>query len=440
MTVDVYCRMAFFICSNCGEGAATWMGRCPSCFQWNTFKEQRDGSASEKGGKSEEIKKLSITPLNKIKSIEKSRKKTGIFELDRILGGGFVAGEVVLLTGEPGVGKSTLLLQSLKNLKTLYISGEEAAEQVRDRADRLGVDLEHLMFSDTLQTEGIIEGVEEMKNDLDIVVVDSVQTVYSRDVQGAPGSVTQLREGAIKLIRMAKDNKVPLILIGHITKDGDIAGPKTLEHMVDAVLTFEGDRVSQYRILRAQKNRFGTTDEIGIFEMKAGGLAEVNNPLAFVEEDINTQVSGKALVGVMEGKRPLFFEIQTLAAESFLSMPRRVVKGVDYNKVQLLLAVIQKQLKISLASYDIYVNVVGGVDVKSTAADLGIIGSIISSVKDIPLSSKTVFTGEVGLLGEIRSVYGQERVISEAKRLSFSPIYSSKTVKTIKDLYKLLSK
>ncbi len=432
--------MAFYICANCGEGSSSWMGKCPSCGQWDTFKEQRDGSASNKAGKDEPVKKLSITPLHKIKSIDKSRKQTGIFEFDRILGGGFVAGEVVLLTGEPGVGKSTLLLQSLKNLKTLYISGEEAAEQVRDRADRLGVDLKHLMFSDTLQTEGIIEGVEQMKDELDIVVVDSVQTVYSREVQGAPGSVSQLREGAMKLIRMAKDNKVPLILIGHITKDGDVAGPKTLEHMVDAVLTFEGDRVSAYRILRAQKNRFGTTDEIGIFEMKGIGLVEVNNPLAFVEEDMKNQAAGKALVGVMEGKRPLFFEIQTLAAESFLSMPRRVVKGVDYNKVQLLLAVIQKQLKLPLAKYDIYVNVVGGVDVKSTSADLGIAASLISSIKDIPLPSTMMFTGEVGLLGEVRSVYGQDRIISEAGRLNFKKIYSSKTSPTIRDLYKELAK
>ncbi len=432
--------MAFYICANCGEGSSSWIGKCPSCGQWDTFKEQRDGSASTKAGKDEPVKKLSITPLNKIKSTDKSRKQTGIFEFDRILGGGFVAGEVVLLTGEPGVGKSTLLLQSLKNLKTLYISGEEAAEQVRDRADRLGVDLKHLMFSDTLQTEGIIQGVEEMKDELDIIVVDSVQTVYSREVQGAPGSVSQLREGAMKLIRMAKDNKVPLILIGHITKDGDVAGPKTLEHMVDAVLTFEGDRVSAYRILRAQKNRFGTTDEIGIFEMKGIGLVEVNNPLAFVEEDMKNQAAGKALVGVMEGKRPLFFEIQTLAAESFLSMPRRVVKGVDYNKVQLLLAVIQKQLKLPLAKYDIYVNVVGGVDIKSTSADLGIVASIISSIKDIPLPSTMMFTGEVGLLGEVRSVYGQDRIISEATRLNFKKIYSSKTSPSIRELYKDLAK
>lgn len=428
--------MAFYICANCGEGSATWMGKCPSCGQWDTFKAQREG----KDASTEKTTTLEITSLKKVKSIDTARKKTGIFEFDRILGGGFVAGEAVLLTGEPGVGKSTLLLQSLQNLKTLYISGEEAAEQVKDRADRLGVKLDDVLFSDTLQVEGIIEGVDGLKNKIDLVVIDSIQTVYSKDIDSAPGSVSQLREASMKLIRMAKDSKVPIILIGHITKDGEVAGPKTLEHMVDAVLNFEGDKISAYRILRAQKNRFGTTDEIGIFEMKGKGLVEVNNPLAFVEDDMNVHVPGKALVGIMEGKRPLFFEIQSLAVPTILAVPRRVVKGVDYNKVQLLLAVLQKQLHISFAKYDIYVNVVGGVDVKTTAADLGIVASIISSVKDISLASTMMFTGEVGLLGEIRSVYGQDRVISEAQRLNFKQIFSTKKYKTVKEVYKELTK
>ncbi len=427
--------MAFYICSNCGEGSATWMGKCPSCGQWDTFKAQREG----KEMLPEKTERLNVTSLKEVKSIDTARKKTGIFEFDRILGGGFVAGEAVLLTGEPGVGKSTLLLQSLKHLRTLYISGEEAAEQVKDRADRLGVKLDDVMFSDTLQVEGIIDGVEEMKKDIDLVVIDSIQTVYSKDADSAPGSVSQLRESSMKLIRMAKDTKVPIIIIGHITKEGEVAGPKTLEHMVDAVLNFEGDKISAYRILRAQKNRFGTTDEIGIFEMKGKGLVEVNNPLAFVEEDMQVKVPGKALVGVMEGKRPLFFEIQTLAVPTILAVPRRVVKGVDYNKVLLLLAVLQKQLHISFAKYDIYVNVVGGVDVKTTAADLGIAASIISSVKDIPLSSTTMFTGEVGLLGEVRSIYGQDRIITEAKRLNFKQIFSSQQSKTIREMYKELT-
>ncbi|CAN5173256.1 DNA repair protein RadA [soil metagenome] len=429
--------MALFICSNCGEGTTGWLGKCPSCGQWNTFVQQRDGGEKRS---SEKVKKLVAKSLKEIKPLNKSRLATGIFELDRVLGGGIVRGEVILLTGEPGIGKSTLLLQSLKQLKTLYISGEESAEQVKERAIRLGVSMDHFLFSDTLQVEGIVEGAIEMKADIEIVVIDSIQTIYTTEVESPPGSVGQLREASAKLIRMAKENHIPVIIVGHVTKEGEIAGPKTLEHMVDAVINFEGDPVSHYRILRAQKNRFGSTDEIGIFEMTPDGLAEVNNPLAFVEEDMTQQVPGKAIVGVMEGKRPFFFEIQTLASPSILPMPRRVVKGVDYNKVQLLLAVLRKHLNLNLSTMDIYINVVGGVDVKSPAADLGIAASVISSVKNITIAKNAVFTGEVGLLGEVRSVYGQDRVSSEAKRLKFTDVYSGTTCKTIKDLYSKLSR
>ena len=428
--------MSLFICSNCGEGAAAWMGRCPSCNEWNTFVEQREVGGKDK----EKVKSFEVKSLASVQTLDNKRLKSGIFELDRILGGGFVKGEVVFLSGEPGVGKSTLLLQSLKNLKTLYISGEEAAEQVKDRADRLGVDTTKLMFSDTLQVEAIVKGLKDILKKIDIIVIDSIQTVYSAENASPPGSVSQLRQASAILIKSAKQHKIPLILIGHITKEGDIAGPKTLEHMVDAVLQFEGDRISSYRILRAQKNRFGGTDEIGIFEMRQDGLVEVTSPLVFIVDDIQSQVPGKALVGVMEGKRPLFFEIQTLAAPSILAVPRRVVKGVDYNKVLLLLAVLQKHLHLSLGTYDIYLNVIGGVNIKSTAADLGIVASIISSVKNIVLPSRAIFSGEVGLLGEVRESYGLTKITSEARRLKFSNIYSSKTVKTVKEMYKSLTK
>jgi len=427
--------MTFFICSNCGEGSASWMGRCPSCEEWNTFVEQRESSGKDK----KKVESFEVKSLSTVQTLDNKRLKSGIFELDRILGGGFVKGEVVFLSGEPGVGKSTLLLQSLKNLRTLYISGEEAAEQVKDRADRLGVDTTKLMFSDTLQVEAIVKGLGDILKKIDVVVIDSIQTVYSAANSSPPGSISQLREASAILIKAAKQHKIPLILIGHITKEGDIAGPKTLEHMVDAVLQFEGDRISSYRILRAQKNRFGGTDEIGLFEMREGGLVEVTSPLVFIENDIQSQVPGKALVGVMEGKRPLFFEIQTLAAPSILAVPRRVVKGVDYNKVLLLLAVLQKHLHLSLGTYDIYLNVIGGVNIKSTAADLGIVASIISSVKNIVLPSRTIFSGEVGLLGEVRESYGLEKIIYEARRLKFTKIYSSKTIKTVKEMYKSLS-
>lgn len=425
--------MALYICSNCGYGTASWLGKCPDCSQWNTFVMKRDIGDGKDSRTKESVKTLEMTPLAKIKPLSKKRKSTGIYELDRVLGGGVVAGEVVLLTGEPGVGKSTLLLQSLKNLKTLYISGEEAPEQVKERAERLGIKLDMFFFSDILQVEGIVEGMDAIKDTIDILVIDSVQTIYSRTIDAQPGSVSQLREASSQIIIMAKKLKIPVIMVGHITKEGDVAGPKTLEHMVDAVLTFEGERVSHYRILRASKNRFGSTDEIGIFEMTGEGLAEVNNPMVFLEDE-SGDVPGKATVGVMEGKRSLYFEIQTLASPTVLAMPRRVVKGVDYNKVLLLLAVIRKHLNIPLDKYDIYVNVIGGVDVKSTAADLGIIASLISSIKNIPISKKTLFIGEVGLLGEVRKVFGQEKIIAEAKRLQFTSIYSSLNLKNIKSL------
>lgn len=424
-----------FICSNCGYGSGSWMGRCPDCGEWNTLVEQKE--ESEKRSQ-EKTQPLTLTPLSKVSPIDKQRKKTGIFELDRVLGGGVVPGEVILLTGEPGVGKSTLLLQSLQQFRTLYISGEESAEQVRDRAQRLKINLSQLFFSDTLQVEGIAKGIQELKDKVDIVVVDSIQTVYSKKLESQAGTTSQIREIAAQLIMASKKNKIPLMIVGHITKDGDIAGPKTLEHMVDAVLTFEGEKVSQFRVLRAQKNRFGSTDEIGIFQMESGGLQEVNNPLIFIENQ-EDDVPGKAVAGIIEGQRPLFFEIQTLASPTGLPIPRRVVKGVDYNKVLLLLAVLRKQLNLPLDTFDIYVNVIGGVNIKSTAADLAIVASLISSLQNIPIKKNTLFIGEVGLLGEVRKVMGQEKVISESKRLKFSQIFSSVNTKNIRELKKLLT-
>lgn len=430
--------MAFFICSNCGYGSGSWLGKCPDCGQWNTLIQQRDEKES-KSRKSESIKKLVTTQLSKVQTSKAERVKTGLFEFDRVLGGGLFPGEVVLLTGEPGIGKSTLLLQALTQLKTLYISGEESPEQVRDRAERLKINLERFLFSDNLQVEGIAEGLEEIKDQIEVIVIDSVQTVYSNKVDAQPGSVSQLRESASQLIIAAKKMKLPMILVGHITKEGDIAGPKTLEHMVDAVLTFEGERVSQFRVLRGQKNRFGSTDEVGIFEMAGAGLKEVNNPLVFLDEHAEN-TPGKAIVGVTEGQRPLFFEIQTLASSTMLPMPRRVVKGVDYNKVQLLLAVIRKQLNLQLDKYDIYVNVIGGVDVKSPVADLGLVASIISSIKNTPVPKSSLFIGEVGLLGEVRKGAGQEKILNEAKRLSFKKIYSSINIKNVKELSVILNR
>jgi len=409
------------------------MGRCPDCGQWNTLVKQNN----EGGKNKEETIELNLTPLKKIKALQTLRKKTGIFEFDRVLGGGFVAGEVILLTGEPGVGKSTLLLQALKDLKTIYVSGEEAAEQIKERAERLKVNLDHLLFSDSLQIEGVIEGINKIKDKIEVLVIDSIQTVYSKEIESAPGSISQLRETTARLINLAKKNKIVIIIVGHVTKEGEVAGPKTLEHLVDCVINFEGEQISNFRLLRASKNRFGPTHEIGIFEMNSQGLAEVTNPLVFLEDKTEGQ-PGKAIVGIAEGKRPLFFEIQTLAVPTVLAVPRRVVKGLDYNKILLLLAVARKHLNLPLDKFDIYVNVIGGVSIKSTAADLGFVVSLLSSLKNIPLPKNSIFMSEVGLLGETRKVFFEEKIAAEAKRLGFKYIYSSLNVKSIKDLKKIV--
>lgn len=422
--------MSFFVCQKCGYGSASWLGRCPDCGSWNSFKEQPDWD-KEKTTKKEAIKKLTVTALNKITPQTSQRLKTGIFEFDRVLGGGLIPGEVLLLTGEPGVGKSTLILQAFQGKKVLYIAGEESVEQVKARAQRLNLSFEHFLVSDSLQVEGIIEGIKEIKDKIEILIIDSIQMVYSKEIDSPSGSLAQLKEVAAKLIIFAKQQKLPIIFIGHITKEGEIAGPKTLEHMVDCVLNFEGEKISQFRLLRASKNRFGPTDEIGIFEMKNEGLREVTNPLVFIGKQKKLE-PGKAIVGVAEGKRPLFFEIQTLVSPTQLAFPRRVVAGIDYNKLLLLLAVAKKQLFLPIDKYDVYVNVTGGVNIKSTASDLGLIASLISSFKNHPIPINSLFIGEVSLLGEVRQVYYEEKIIKEAKRLGFEKIYSSGNIEKIK--------
>lgn len=421
--------MALYICSNCGYGSASWLGKCPECQQFNTFVKKQENSKGNTPAKP-----LQLTSFAKIKSQNKSRIKTGLFEFDRVLGGGIVPGEVILLSGEPGIGKSTLLLQVLKHLKTIYISGEESAEQVKDRADRLKISLTNLLFSSDLEIEGITQGIADLDEKPDVIVIDSIQTIYSKNVDAPPGNVSQLRESTNALVSFAKQNRIAIIIIGHITKGGDVAGPKTLEHLVDAVLSFEGEQVSHFRILRSSKNRFGSADEIGIFEMKQTGLHPVDNPLAFIANEKVQNAVGKAIVGVNEGKRSLFYEIQTLAVPTVLAVPRRVVKGVDYNKVLLLLAVLRKYLNIPLDTFDIYVNVAGGIDIQSPLSDLGIIASLMSSVKNVPIPLQTVFVGEVGLLGEVRKGYAEEKIIQEAKRLKFKKLYYPANVRHIKEL------
>jgi len=420
--------MPFYICSNCGFGSGSWIGKCPDCGQWNTLKLQRE-SQSEKHSH----QTFQSTNLTKIGVIDKKRLATGIFELDRVLGGGFIPGSVTLITGEPGVGKSTLLLQTVRDFKTLYISGEEGAEQVKDRVDRLKINEKNFYFSNTQEIEAIIKGIQEKEINYQLIIIDSIQTMYSSKVEGIAGSISQLKEVTFQLIALAKKTKIPIVLVGHITKEGEIAGPKTLEHMVDTVIVFEGEKVSHYRILRATKNRFGSTDEIGIFEMSDRGLSEVKNSLIFLENTDNI-APGMAIVGLTEGKRTLFFEIQTLLSPTILSIPRRVVKGIDYNKILLLLAVLRKYYGFPLDRFDIYINVVGGVSIKSTAVELGIIASLISSFKNKPIKKNCLFVGEIGLLGEVRKVINEKKIIAEARRLGFKKIFSSQNLNSIKEL------
>lgn len=436
-------HMSFFICDQCGYGSATFIGKCPDCGAWNTLKQAR-GMEEKSKRKTDKTASFTTTNLAEIPKDERAQRRlvTDIGEFDRVLGLGFVPGQVVLLTGEPGIGKSTLLLQAIPSLNSLYISGEESANQIKHRADRLGTSLTQCTFSDTLQIEGITDGIEQMETPPDIIIVDSIQMVYSKTQEGAPGSVAQLRECVLQLVRLAKEKHIAMILIGHVTKDGDIAGPKIVEHMVDTVLTFEGEKVSHFRILRATKNRFGSTDEIGIFEMQSAGLVEVDNPLVFVAQATSDEqpVPGRATAGIMEGKRPLFFEVQALATKTTFPSPRRVANGIDYNRMLLLLAVIKKHMGIHLDGYDVYVNIAGGVNVKSPAADLAVIAAIVSSVKEVALPASSVYVGEVGLLGEVRKTMGFEKVLAEAKRIGLSNQYHPKNIRSCKDLSQKIHK
>jgi len=423
--------MAQYICSKCGYGSASWYGKCPSCGEWNTLEARADTKG--KRTKSSPATKAEFTPLAKLSSLSTQRFKTNIHEFDRVVGGGFIKGEVVLIAGEPGVGKSTLLLRLLSSFRTMYVSGEESGEQIKQRADRVKIDTSKLLFSYAESVESIVASLEARKKDFDMIVIDSIQTIYSEAVPSGFGSVSQIKESVNTLTDFAKRADKILIVVGHVTKGGDIAGPKTLEHLVDCVLYLEGERHSHFRLLRATKNRFGPTDEVGIFAMTEQGMSQVDKPTIFMDE--GTQKSpGRALVASVEGSRALFYEIQSLVVPTTLPVPRRVASGVDYNRLQLLLAVIRKHMKISLDKYDVYVNVVGGLSAKSPAADLGIIASVVSSVKDTPLPANSAFIGEVGLLGEVRAVYGEQKAIADAQRFGLKKIYTSKTIPSIKNL------
>lgn len=423
--------MAYYICSACNYGAASWIGKCPGCGEWNTLQEKKEESQMTK-------KKATPTQFSSLKKIDKTksnRQSVGIFEFDRVLGGGITPGEVVLLSGEPGIGKSTLLLQIIQNGTAIYVSGEESLNQVQHRAQRLHAKIEHILFSDESNIDRILSGIEAQKK-AQLVILDSIQTLYTDDVETPPGSINQIKEVMNRVIPFAKKSGIPFLVIGHVTKDGDLAGPKTLEHMVDCVLSLEGDAASPFRILRSSKNRFGSIDEIGVFEMKESGLSQVNSATALLEESSKKEV-GKAIVGICEGNRPMFLEVQALAVPTTLSIPRRVAKGIDFNRVQLLIAIAKKYLNLKLDSYDIYFNVVGGIRVTSPLADVGIIAALYSSVLSKTVKMNQVFIGEVGLLGEIRSGYLGKKASLEAKRLGLNPLDQTH-LSSIKELQKFI--
>jgi DNA repair protein RadA/Sms len=429
-----------FVCKECGNEVSKWMGQCPACKEWNTLYEELKVNKSNNN-----INNYNVDNKPKILSNiildNKSRITTDIKELDRVLGGGIVEGSLTLVGGDPGIGKSTILMQmcktlSNKNIKVLYVSGEESLNQIKIRADRLGLNGENvLLFAETSMK--LIE-LAIMNEKPDVIIVDSIQTVYNEEITSAPGSVSQVRDVTNTLMRIAKGLSISTFIVGHVTKDGSIAGPRVLEHMVDTVLYFEGEGSATYRILRAVKNRFGSTNEIGVFEMSDKGLIEVTNPSKYMLTGRPLGEAGSIVTCCMEGTRPMLVEVQALVSQTNFGMPRRTANGTDYNRVNLLMAVLEKKIGLQLASYDSYVNIAGGIKISEPSLDLGIIVAITSSFKNIAIDEKTVIVGEVGLTGEVRGISLCEKRIIEAKKLGFErcivPNANIKAVEKIKDI------
>lgn len=428
-----------FVCSSCGYESPKWLGKCPACNEWNTFYEEKVISSSKSStGKSKEIAKP--IKLNKIEGKTDLKISTGFNELDRVLGGGLVNGSLILLGGEPGIGKSTLILQICDKIKTdgkiLYISGEESGEQIKLRADRLGVKKDNLLFLSETNIENIESNILSINPKL--VIIDSIQTMFSEEITSAPGSVSQVREITARIMRTCKENSITTILIGHVTKDGNIAGPRVLEHMVDTVLYLEGERYFSYRMLRGVKNRFGSTNEIGMFEMQNEGLVEITDPSKVLISDSGENPAGSVIIATIEGTRPLLVEFQALTTPTVYGLPRRTANGIDYNRLAVLIAVLEKKVGINLGNQDVYLNVVSGLKINEPAIDLGIIAATVSSFKNIPIDKKTVVLGEVGLTGEIRSVNLIEKRIKEAEKLGFKKcIIPESNKKLLKESYKL---
>lgn len=415
-------KTTVFFCQSCGYESSKWMGQCPGCKEWNTFVEETVDKKSV-GKTRAAVSDTKPVPLSAIEASTDERVSTQMSELDRVMGGGIVSGSLVLVGGDPGIGKSTLLLQVCRNLAAqkidvLYISGEESLQQIKIRAQRVGSfeDSLHLLCETNLDTIRSVIDREKPQ----IVVIDSIQTMYSEDVGSAPGSVSQVREATSVLMQIAKGMNITIFIVGHVTKEGVVAGPRVLEHMVDTVLYFEGDRYAAYRILRGVKNRFGSTNEIGVFEMCQEGLREVKNPSEYMLSGKPEGASGSVVACSMEGTRPILLEVQALVCHTNFGMPRRTAAGTDYNRVNLLMAVLEKRLGLKLSDCDAYVNIAGGIRMNEPAIDLGIVLAIVSSYKERPIDEKTICFGEVGLSGEVRAVSMAEQRVLEAKKLGFT--------------------
>lgn len=412
-----------YFCQNCGYESGKWMGQCPGCKEWNTFVEEViDKKSVSSAGKVAVHKAAEPTPISAIAAMDEKRETTKLSELDRVLGGGVVKGSLVLVGGDPGIGKSTLLLQVCKNLSdqnfsVLYVSGEESLQQIKIRAERIGTFTDNLQLLCETNLAAVREAIERKKPAY--VVIDSIQTMYNEEIASAPGSVSQVRESTGVLMQLAKGLGITIFVVGHVTKEGVVAGPRVLEHMVDTVLYFEGDRHESYRILRAVKNRFGSTNEIGVFEMRNEGLAEVKNPSEYMLSGKPTGAPGSVVACSMEGTRPILLEIQALVCHSFFNNPRRTTAGADFNRLNLLMAVLEKRLGLQLSDCDAYVNIAGGLKMTEPAIDLGIVLALISSKKDLVIDDRTICFGEVGLSGEVRGVSMAEQRVQEACKLGF---------------------
>jgi len=413
-----------YVCSSCGYESPGWLGKCPSCQSWNSFAEEKiaaDTTAKPSRRQSWSGEKSTIS-LSDVKGDESSRFSSGLEELDRVLGGGFVEGSIVLVGGDPGIGKSTLLLQACHLAKArgdvLYISGEESAVQIRLRANRLGADTSHITLSTHTDFAQVSEMIEKMRPPL--CIIDSIQTLYSEELSSAPGSVGQVREVTAGLVRLAKNLKITIVLVGHVTKDGSLAGPRVLEHMVDTVLYFESESTGAYRILRAVKNRFGATGELAFFEMSSSGLLEIQNASAILLSGRPLDVPGSVVTSCVQGSRNIFIEIQALTSPTSYTVPQRIAQGMDRNRLGLLLAVLEKKFAAGINNLDVYINVVGGLQISETACDLAVAAAVFSSMKNRPIPKNTLILGEIGLTGEIRPVSDVQKRLSEASRYGFS--------------------